>query len=254
MPVMPARIIHTSVERNWQTVYAFASRPENLPRWAAGLASGVRKDGADWVADGILGEVRLRFVPENPYGLIDHEVTLPAGETVSNPLRVLPNGDGAEVMFTLFRQPGISDSGFEADAAAVERDLARLKVILETEEGLPDEAQPSATRIDYVELNVSDIERAKDFYGAAFGWSFTDYGPQYCEFSDGRLKGGFTTFGPVGAGGPLVILFSEKLEETESRVAASGGRIVQPITAFPGGRRFHFKDPDGYELAVWSDR
>lgn len=254
MPVMPARIIHASIERDWQSVHAFASNPENLPRWAAGLASGVRKDGADWVADGILGEVRLRFVPQNPYGLIDHDVTLPSGETVSNPFRVLQNGDGAEVMFTLFRQPGVSDAAFEEDAATISCDLARLKEILEAEDPLPEVAQPSATRIDYVELNVSDIATAKDFYGAAFGWSFTDYGPHYCEFSDGRLKGGFTTSGPVGGGGPLVILFSEELEETEARVAAAGGRIVQPVTAFPGGRRFHFADPDGYELAVWSDR
>lgn len=254
MPVMPARIMHTTIEREWQAVYAFASNPENLPRWASGLASGVRREGADWVANGILGKVRLHFVPDNPYGLIDHDVTLPGGETVSNPLRILQNGDGAEVMFTLFRQEGMSDAAFEADAASVDKDLARLKEILEAESGAGDEMRAPPTRIDYVEINVADIARAKEFYGGAFGWQFTDYGPQYCEFSDGRLKGGFTTLSPVGAGGPLVILFSERLEETKARVAASGGRIVQPITAFPGGRRFHFKDPDGYELAVWSDR
>lgn len=254
MPVMPARIIHTAIERDWRIVYAFASNPENLPRWASGLASGMSREGADWVASGILGEVRLRFAPDNPYGLIDHDVTLPGGETVSNPLRVLQNGDGAEIMFTLFRQDGMSDTAFEADAATVGKDLTRLKEILETEDGGGAELRAGATRIDYVELNVADIDRAKAFYGAAFGWSFTDYGPQYCEFSDGRLKGGFTTFGPVGAGGPLVILFSEKLEEAEARVTACGGKIVRPIIAFPGGRRFHFADPDGYELAVWSDR
>lgn len=254
MPVMPARIIHTGIERDWRAVYAFASNPENLPRWASGLASGVRREGAGWMADGILGKVRLQFAPDNPYGLIDHDVTLPGGETVSNPLRVLQNGDGAEIMFTLFRLEGVSEAAFEADAATVGRDLARLKEILETEDGAGAEPPAGATRIDYVELNVADIDRAKAFYGAAFGWQFTDYGPHYCEFSDGRLKGGFTTLSPVGAGGPLVVLFSERLEETEAKVAASGGRIVKPITAFPGGRRFHFADPDGYELAVWSDR
>jgi uncharacterized protein len=108
-------------------------------------------------------------------------------------------------------------------------------------------------RIDYVELNVGDIARSRAFYGEAFGWTFTDYGPTYCEFQDGRLTGGFTTAAPPKPGGPLVVLFADDLEATQSRVQAAGGRIVQPIFAFPGGRRFHFEDPDGYELAVWSD-
>lgn len=108
-------------------------------------------------------------------------------------------------------------------------------------------------RIDYVELNVGDIARSKNFYGDAFGWTFTDYGPDYCEFNDGRLKGGLTTTGPVQAsGGPLVILYADNLEDTVTRVQKAGGEIVKPIFSFPGGRRFHFSDPDGYELAVWS--
>ncbi|MFB2551705.1 VOC family protein [Ensifer soli] len=107
-------------------------------------------------------------------------------------------------------------------------------------------------RIDYIEFNVSSIAASRAFYGAAFGWTFTDYGPDYCEFSDGRLTGGFTTTAPVGSGGPLVILHADDLEKAEAAVTAAGGRIVTPIFAFPGGRRFHFADPDGYELAVWS--
>lgn len=108
-------------------------------------------------------------------------------------------------------------------------------------------------RIDYVEFNVADIARSKGFYAAAFGWSFTDYGPAYCEFNDGRLKGGLTTTAPVRAvGGPLVILYANNLEDTAKRVEKAGGKIVKPIFDFPGGRRFHFSDPDGYELAVWS--
>ena len=110
-------------------------------------------------------------------------------------------------------------------------------------------------RIDYIELNVANIETSKSFYGKAFGWSFTDYGPEYCEFSDGRLKGGFTTTAPVSAkGGPLIILFTAELEACQQKVEATGGKITNPIFSFPGGRRFHFNDPDGYELAVWSDR
>lgn len=108
-------------------------------------------------------------------------------------------------------------------------------------------------KIDYVELAVGDVARSKAFYGSAFGWSFTDYGPDYCEFNDGRLKGGLTTTAPVrAAGGPLVILYADDLEAILQRVENAGGKIVKPIFSFPGGRRFHFADPDGYELAVWS--
>jgi len=110
-------------------------------------------------------------------------------------------------------------------------------------------------KIDYVEFNVTDIEKAKAFYGSAFGWTFTDYGPDYCEFQDGRLTGGFARSSKViAAGGALIILFADELEEIEQRVGKAGGRIVKPIFSFPGGRRFHFADPEGYELAVWSDK
>jgi len=108
-------------------------------------------------------------------------------------------------------------------------------------------------RIDYIEFNVADIARSKAFYGAAFGWTFTDYGPDYCEFSDGRMKGGFDSTTPVSLGGPLVILYGADLSELQKRVTAAGGEIVKPIFEFPGGRRFHFTDLDGYELAVWSE-
>ncbi len=108
-------------------------------------------------------------------------------------------------------------------------------------------------RIDYVELAVSDIARARDFYGRAFGWTFKDYGPAYCEFNDGRLTGGFAKADTIApAGGPLVILYADDLEDAQRRIETAGGRIAKPISSFPGGRRLHFLDPDGYELAVWS--
>ena len=110
----------------------------------------------------------------------------------------------------------------------------------------------SDRQIDNIEFNVSDIARAKAFYGTAFGWQFTDYGPTYCEFTDGRLTGGLTTSGPPNPGGPLVILYADDLAATQARIEAAGASIVKPVFAFPGGRRFHFRDPDGYELAVWS--
>lgn len=109
------------------------------------------------------------------------------------------------------------------------------------------------SRIDYVELAVTDIARARDFYGRAFGWTFKDYGPAYCEFGDGRLTGGFAKTDAVTPGaGPLVILYADDLDDMQARVKNAGGRIAKPIFSFPGGRRFHFRDPDGYELAVWS--
>lgn len=113
--------------------------------------------------------------------------------------------------------------------------------------------QRNDRQIDYIELNVSDMARAKAFYGKAFDWSFTDYGPEYCEFTDGRMTGGFTTTAPARpAGGPLVILYADDLATVQQRIEAAGGKIAKPIFGFPGGRRFHFEDPDGYELAVWS--
>jgi len=108
-------------------------------------------------------------------------------------------------------------------------------------------------QIDNIEFNVSDIARSKAFYGDVFGWTFTDYGPAYCEFTDGRLTGGFTT-GPVRPGGPLVILYADDLAETQKRLEAAGAPITTPTFDFPGGSRFHFTDPDGYELAVWTVR
>ena len=106
--------------------------------------------------------------------------------------------------------------------------------------------------IDYIEFNVSDIARSKDFYGKAFGWSFKDFGAEYCEFSDGHLRGGFDASGAVSPGGPLVVLYGTDLADTMERIEAAGGKIVKPLFEFPGGRRFHFTDPDGYELAVWT--
>ena len=109
-------------------------------------------------------------------------------------------------------------------------------------------------RIDNIEFNVADIDRSKRFYGEVFGWRFTDYGTAYTEFDDGRLTGGFVADAAVRApGGPLVILYCADLADAQQRVVAAGGEVVQAVFAFPGGRRFHFRDLDGYELAVWSD-
>lgn len=112
-------------------------------------------------------------------------------------------------------------------------------------------AQPPA-HPDYVEFTVHDIAKSKAFYGAVFGWGFTDYGPTYASFDDGRIGGGLTSDRTPRPGGPLVVFYAGDLEATLARVEKAGGTVVKPIFAFPGGRRFHFADSDGVEVAVWS--
>ena len=109
-------------------------------------------------------------------------------------------------------------------------------------------------RIDYVEIPVPDVARAKQFYGQVFGWRFTDYGPDYASFSDGRLSGGLREEQQRAGEGVLVVLYAADLASLRNAVVAAGGRITRDIFDFPGGRRFHFTDPGGTELAVWSDR
>jgi carbon monoxide dehydrogenase subunit G len=129
---MDAQHISIYIARPPAEVYEFASDPRNLPQWAAGLArSEVRKDGDEWTADAPFGKVRVRFAPRNSFGIMDHDVTLASGVTVHNPMRVVPNGDGSEFMFTLIRRPGMSDAQLAEDKAAVEKDLKTLKALLE---------------------------------------------------------------------------------------------------------------------------
>ncbi|HVU80265.1 MAG TPA: VOC family protein [Candidatus Paceibacterota bacterium] len=107
-------------------------------------------------------------------------------------------------------------------------------------------------QIQYIEFLSSNLPAIKDFYTKAFGWKFTDYGPEYSAFEGDHVDGGFTV-GEPKKGSILVILYSAKLEETLEKVKKAGGKIVKDIFSFPGGRRFQFADPDGNELAVWSD-
>jgi hypothetical protein len=109
-------------------------------------------------------------------------------------------------------------------------------------------------RIDYVEFQAVDIAASKRFYSALFGWEFTDYAPEYTSFGDGRLSGGFTKVSAVAAGGPLIVIYATELDRVKEAVAKEGGVIVKDTFEFPGGRRFHFHDPNGNELAVWSDK
>jgi predicted enzyme related to lactoylglutathione lyase len=109
--------------------------------------------------------------------------------------------------------------------------------------------------IDYIELPARDLDAAKHFYATAFGWAFNHYGPAYAGIrrADGGEAGGLCLADEVRAGGPLVILYSDDLEGSLRAVEVAGGVITEPIFSFPGGRRFHFADPSGNVLAVWSE-
>jgi predicted enzyme related to lactoylglutathione lyase len=109
-------------------------------------------------------------------------------------------------------------------------------------------------KLDYLEMPATGgtLDRVKAFYSAAFSWTFTDYGPTYAAFDEG-LEGGFQADGGAALAKPLPVLYSEDLEATKEAVETAGGTIVKPIFEFPGGRRFHFTDPAGNELAVWGN-
>ncbi len=109
--------------------------------------------------------------------------------------------------------------------------------------------------INYIEISVTDMAEAKRFYGAAFGWQFNDYGPDYAGIQkEGGEAGGLSLATAVSSGGPLVILYSDDLDASLVSVREAGGRISTEPFEFPGGRRFHFEDPSGNELAVWSEK
>ncbi|MHC4893950.1 MAG: VOC family protein [Planctomycetota bacterium] len=111
-------------------------------------------------------------------------------------------------------------------------------------------------RINYVELPAADLDAAQRFYESAFGWTFVDYGPEYRAFNDGSLDGGFYR-APLQSraeqGGALIVLYSGDLEASLETVLTAGATLVKEIFSFPGGRRFQFADPNGNELAIWSD-
>ncbi len=128
--MLDVKTVSISIDRASDEVYAFASDGANLPRWAHGVGKDVRREGDAWIADGPLGTAAIRFAPSNPFGVLDHDVTLPTGIVVHNPLRVMPNGAGCTVSFTLFRQPAQTEQQFADDAATVEADLQRLKRVI----------------------------------------------------------------------------------------------------------------------------
>lgn len=131
MPLFKARTVSVSIACPPRRVYEFVVDPHNLPRWS--FFTTVEPSGDHFIVGTPDGPAQLRFVERNGWGVLDHEVTLPSGARVHVPLRVIPNGSGSELLFTLFQTPEMSDDVVTADAAQVERDLAKLKQILESE-------------------------------------------------------------------------------------------------------------------------
>lgn len=124
--------VATTIERSARDVYEYVSDPLHLSEWASGLAHRpVERVDGQWVVDSPLGRVVVEFEPANDYGIADHVVTLPDGTSVRNPMRVVPNADGCDVVFSVRRQPGMSDSEFAADVDTVRTDLDALRSILQ---------------------------------------------------------------------------------------------------------------------------
>ncbi|UMY19698.1 polyketide cyclase [Methylobacterium organophilum] len=130
--MLEAKVITCSARREARELYERLWRPESFPQWASGLSQGaLERDGEGWTAQGPEGPVRITFTPHNPFGVMDHRVDLGDGRSVFVPLRIVPNGEGSEVMLTLFRQPGTSDAQFAEDEAWIRRDLAALVALAE---------------------------------------------------------------------------------------------------------------------------
>ena len=126
-----ATTLSVSIERAPREVSDFVSEPRNLPRWAAGLARSVRPDGDSWIAETAQGPVRVRFAASNAFGVLDHYVRPVAGREIAVPMRAVPNGDGSEVLITVFQQPEMTEAQYQQDLGLVKRDLERLKRVLE---------------------------------------------------------------------------------------------------------------------------
>ena len=130
--MLPARTYSISINREWRALYELIWRPDYFSKWASGLADSDLREGEDgWTADGPDGSIRVRFTPHNDLGVMDHFVIPAGGDEVHVPLRVVQNGEGAEIMLTLFRQPNMSDEKFAADAKWIARDLRTLKQLVE---------------------------------------------------------------------------------------------------------------------------
>lgn len=128
---MTTRTISVSISASPERVCEFAGNPANLPKWAPGFVKSIANHGAQWVAETTMGKVTFAFAERNAFGVLDHGVTLPSGESFFNPMRVVANGQGSEVLFTLFRHPPMTQAEFDQDAKVVLGDLEKLKAVIE---------------------------------------------------------------------------------------------------------------------------
>jgi len=126
-----SRHITVSINQPADQVYEFASNPENLPKWASGLSGSIKNVNGVWIAESPMGQVKIEFAVKNIFGVLDHDGTLSSGEKCYNPMRVFPNNDGSELIFTLYQRPDMSEQMFAEDAGAVTKDLENLKALIE---------------------------------------------------------------------------------------------------------------------------
>ncbi len=131
MDTFEAKNISISISRPSNEVYEFISNPINLPKWATGLSGSIKNVNGEWIADSPMGKVKIKFVESNKFGVVDHDVTLESGIAFHNPMRVLSNKNGCEVIFTLFRQAEMTEEKFTTDADWIKKDLEKLKSVLE---------------------------------------------------------------------------------------------------------------------------
>jgi len=226
--------------------------PRNLERLAARAVMGLARTGS-FMANGS-GDFVIAFSTRNPvpYEVMDgvrRDALL--HNDLTSPL-FLATVEAVEeaVLNSILKATAVTGrDGNTREAIPIER----LVEMIEAREGAMGQEEHDK-RVDYVELSVTDMEAAKAFYTAVFGWKTQDWGPDYASFEDGRLAGGFRLEEEASRGGPLVIIYATDLEAVAASVRANGGTIVKEIFSFPGGRRFHFTDPAGNELAVWSDQ
>lgn len=131
MSTLKTKHISASVNCSAEKAYEFVYDPNNLPSWAAGLSEGIEKVGDDWIAHSPMGKVIVKFTEKNTMGVLDHYVIIPEGPTFLNPMRVIPNNIGCEVVFTLFKHKGMTNEEFSRDTGMIEKDLKKLKELLE---------------------------------------------------------------------------------------------------------------------------
>ena len=226
--------------------------PRNLERLAARAVMGLARTGsfmANGSGDFVIAFSTRNAVPHESVETVRDEELLYNEFTSPLFMATVEAVEEAVLNSILMATTVTGRDGNTAEAIPIER---LVEMIGGEEEPMGQEEHDK--RVDYVEFKVTDLEAAKAFYSGAFGWKFEDWGPEYASFEDGRLTGGFYLSEEVTRGGPLVIIYAVDLEAVEAGVRNNGGTIVQGIFSFPGGRRFHFTDPSGNELAVWSDQ